>query len=192
MFFGVFSWVRLLPILHGQIGPLFELHNYLWSGEVAGCVHKQGGTTGWTPQLGKVVGLASQTLLVSWDIGLCFYTRWWCWLDSMISRDKGRASSQKRSLAALCSAFGQGPCLVYLVRRGFHLHHEVWLPGDCENALWLDGVIVWAFSSDGSAGFVMQLGRVTGWGRCLSKAIGRVQKSGRGIGWALQFSSIRG
>lgn len=61
-----------------------------------------------------------------------------------------------------------------------------------QNALWLDGVIVQALSTDGSAGYVLQLGRVTVWAPCLSKATSWVQKSGRGVGWALQLGSIMG
>ena len=50
---------------HGQMGPLGGLCNHLLSGEVAAYVHKQGGTTSCALQLGKVVDLASQSLLVA-------------------------------------------------------------------------------------------------------------------------------
>lgn len=53
-----------------------------------------------------------------------------------------------------------------------------------QNALWLDGVIVQALSSDGSAGYALQLGRVTVWAPCLSKATGSEIRQGYRLGFA--------
>lgn len=57
--------------------------------------------------MGNTVGCATHTLLVGWNLRLCFLTRWCFWLDSVFRQAyKVGSYGQVESQAGLCNQVG--------------------------------------------------------------------------------------
>lgn len=108
-----------------QVGPLAGFYNYLWSSEVTGCVPWDGGTTVWTPRLGRAMAWALQSLLFGWGLRLCFpdwmvalaglHAEEGCRQVFVLRQASGYALESNR-LYRLCPKFGQSLRLHFTIR----------------------------------------------------------------------------
>ena len=104
---GLPDWVRLLAVLHSQVGPLVRLCNHLWLVKVAGCVPCQGGTTGWTLRFDRDMRWALKSLLLRWGLRMYSLTGWCCWLD-FVFRWGHRQGFMIECILRLCSVIQWG------------------------------------------------------------------------------------
>lgn len=111
---GLPGWTGQLVVLWGQMHPLTELCNHLWSDGVTGCLTWQSGATSHTVQLGKA--WLGSAIAPGW-VGpqAVAVTRRCHWLDSMFRQGFMQGFSTGQGLR-LCPKVGEGCNVRFVVQ----------------------------------------------------------------------------
>lgn len=144
-------WMGIMDVPYGEVGQLAGLWNHFCLGEFTGYIHWQGFATGWTPWLGKFIGLVP--LLVGWSLKLCPIIQGQSYLHEL-DRVTGCALLLGNTTGWTYWWRDISCCILYLSGAMF-----------C--ALQFCRVNVQVPSSGRATGYTPQLIRVSGWASCL-------------------------